>query len=55
MGEHAGLARARAGEDEQGSLAVQNGFALGLVQPLEQGIGASDTHPIEDSGRARSR
>ena len=38
MGEHAGLARAGAGEDQLRSLAVADGVALGLVQPREQGF-----------------
>jgi hypothetical protein len=37
MREHARLARAGAGQDEQGTLAVGHGGALGLVQPLQQG------------------
>ena len=37
MGEHARLARAGAGEDEQRAFAVGHGGALGLVQALQQG------------------
>ena len=36
VGQHARLARAGAGEDQQRPLAVQDGLALGLVQALEQ-------------------
>src|SRR4051812_50228429 len=50
VGEHARLARPGPGEDEQRPLPVQNGFALGLVQPLKQGIGGHSTHPFEDRG-----
>ena len=37
MGEHARLARAGAGQDEQRAVAVGHGGALGLVQALQQG------------------
>ena len=55
VGEHAGLARARAGEDQQRPLAVQHGLALGLVQPLEQrlGGGSAPTDPRIEPGPAR--
>ena len=36
VGQHPGLARARAGENQQRSLAVRDGLSLGLVQALEQ-------------------
>ncbi len=36
VGQHAGLARARAGEHEQRPLAVDDGLALGLVEPLQE-------------------
>ena len=36
MGEHARLATARAGQYQQRPLAVGDGLALGLVQPLQQ-------------------
>ena len=59
VGEHAGLARPRSGQDQQGAISVQDGVALGLVQPLQQGIRGYSTHPVEDraaSGRhQRSR
>ena len=49
--EHAGLARAGAGEDQQRPLAMQHGLALGLVQPLQQGLGRGRcAHRIEDRG-----
>ena len=48
VGQDARLARSRAGEDEQGPLSVENGLALGLVQPLQQGIRGQSTHPVED-------
>ncbi len=37
--EDAGLARAGPGEDEQRSLARDDGLALGLVEPVEKGVG----------------
>ena len=37
VGEHPGLAGARAGDDEQGRARVHHGRALLLVQPVEQG------------------
>ena len=39
VGEHAGLARPGAGEDQQRPVAVQDGLALGLVEALEQAVG----------------
>ena len=36
--EHARLAAARAGQDQQRPLAVRDGLALGLVEPREQGV-----------------
>ena len=38
VGQHAGLARAGAGEDQQRALAVGDRLALGLVEPGEQGV-----------------
>ena len=38
VGEHAGLARAGAGEDEQRALEVGDGLALGLVEAGEQRV-----------------
>ena len=38
VGEHAGLARAGAGQDQQRPLAVRDGVALGLVQTLQEGV-----------------
>ena len=38
VGEHAGLARAGAGEDQQRPLAVRDRLALGLVEPREQRV-----------------
>ena len=40
MGEHARLARAGAGQNEQRSLEVRDRGALRLVEPLEQGVTA---------------
>ena len=52
MGEHAGFARARAGQDEQGPIAVGDGFALRVVEPREQGveIGAYLGHAVATNG-----
>ena len=51
VGEHARLPRARAGEDQQRALAVQDGLALRLVEALQQGLrGYGCTHPGEDRG-----
>ncbi len=38
MGQHPGLARAGAGEDQQRSLAVDDGLPLRLVEPGEQAL-----------------
>ncbi len=47
--QHARLARAGASQDQQGPLAVQDGLALRLVQPLKQGLGGDRcAHPRED-------
>ena len=43
MGEDPGLSRAGPGEDEQRSLAVADGLALGVVQLGEQPLGAIGT------------
>ena len=40
VGEHAGLARAGAREDQQRAVGVLDGLALGLVQALEQALEA---------------
>ena len=40
VGQHARLARAGAGEDQQRPLAVRDGLALGLVQALQEGVDA---------------
>ncbi len=40
VGQHPGLARARAGEDQQRALAVEHRLALRLVEPGEQALGA---------------
>ena len=37
MGEHAGLAAARTGKDEQRSVGGLDGLTLWRIQPLEQG------------------
>ena len=44
MGEHTGLPRARAGDDEQRAVDVQDGFALGRVQAGEEIIVRCDGH-----------
>ena len=57
--QHAGLARAGAGEDQQRTLAVQDGLALGLVEPLQKVVCVrSRRHPARidtryDDPRAR--
>jgi hypothetical protein len=38
VGEHAGLARAGAGEDEQRAVAVRDRLALRRVHPLEEAL-----------------
>ena len=40
VGEHARLARAGAGQDEQRAVAVGHGLALGRVEALQQGLDA---------------
>ena len=40
VGEHARLARAGAGQDEQGAFAVGHGGALGRVEPLQKSLDA---------------
>ena len=44
VGQDAGLARARAGDDEQRPLRVEDGLALGRVQVGEVGLGLGDGH-----------
>ena len=53
MGEHAGLARAGAGDDEQRAVDVQDGFALGRIQAREEIIVRCDGHASDASGRPR--
>ncbi len=53
MGEHAGLARARAGDDEQRPVDVENGLALGRVQVGEEIIVGCDGHASDASGPPR--
>jgi hypothetical protein len=36
--EHGGLAGARAGEDQERPVTVQDGLALRLVEPVEKGV-----------------
>ena len=55
MGEHAGLARAGAGDDQQRAALVQDGLALLRVEPVEQvgqvgADGAGSWHGWLDSG-----
>ena len=53
--EHARLARAGAGQDQQRPVAVGDRLALGLVEPLEQGVevlrGGPGTMALDDSGQ----
>ena len=58
VGEHAGLARARAGDHEQRPLGRQHGLPLGGIQVGEVGRrlgrGHRPTVPVRSAGRARS-
>ena len=52
MRQHARLAAARAGEDQQRPLAVRDGLALGLVEALQQllevrGVRVLGIHPLD--------
>jgi hypothetical protein len=50
VGEHACLARAGAGENQERTVAVEHSLALRLVQPLEQRFCRGGcAHPGEDS------
>ena len=51
VGEHASLAGAGAGDDQQRPVDVQDGFALGRIQAGEQIIVRCDGHPSDASGR----
>ena len=42
--EHARLAGACAGDDQQRAFGLQDGLSLGIVQPFEVAIGADDSH-----------
>ena len=50
MGQHAGLARAGSGDDEQRAVDVQDGFALGRIQAGEEIIVRCDGHASDASG-----
>ena len=55
VGEHAGLARAGAGEDEQRALAVRHGGALLVVETLEQALRSGRLSPALTSPRGYGR
>jgi hypothetical protein len=55
VGDDARLARAGAGEDEQGALPVKDGFALFGVEAVEEGSGSSHRGIISQTADGRRR
>ena len=54
VGQHARLARARAGDDEQRALGGEDGLALGVVQVGEVLVGGERGHALDASGAGRA-
>jgi hypothetical protein len=48
VGQHARLARSRAGEDEQRAVRVRHRIALGRVEPLEERVDGGVGHAVTD-------